>query len=246
MNTDRTVARLITECLRQEGVEVVFGIPGEENIQLVQEIHDDPSIRFVLVRHEQGASFMADVYGRLTGRAGVCTATLGPGAINLLLGVTDATTDSVPVVAISAQVGLNRIYKESHQIVDLETMFAPVTKWSATIQRPEAVPEMLRKAFDLAQAERPGATYIAVPQDVESEIADASLVPLVSRPTHHALPDPAQIDAAIQALQTAHSPIVLAGHGVARSHAEVPLRELVATLNLPLATPFQAKGVLPA
>ncbi len=245
VNSERTVARLITECLRREGVQFVFGIPGEENIQLVQEIDDDPDIRFVLVRHEQGASFMADVYGRLTGRAGVCTATLGPGAINLLLGVTDATTDSVPVVAISAQVGLNRIYKESHQIVDLEKMFAPVTKWSATIQRPEAVPEMVRKAFDLAQAERPGATYLAVPQDVEAELVEASVVPLVSRPTHHALPDPVQIDAAIAALSNATSPVILAGHGVARSHAEDELRELVETLNLPLATTFQAKGVLP-
>lgn len=245
VNTERTVARLITECLRQEGVTVVFGIPGEENIQLVKEIDDDPDIRFILVRHEQGASFMADVYGRLAGRAGVCTATLGPGAINLLLGVTDATTDSVPVVAISAQVGLNRIFKESHQIVDLETMFRPVTKWSATIQRPEAVPEMMRKAFDLAQAERPGATYLAVPQDIEAERVDTSIVPLVARPIHRAAPDVAQIDAAIQALRTATSPVVLAGHGVARAHAEGPLRELVETLNLPLATTFQAKGVLP-
>lgn len=107
---------------------------------------------------------MADIYGRLTGKAGVCTATLGPGAINLLLGVTDAQTDSTPLVAISAQVGLNRIYKESHQIVDLLSMFKPVTKWADMMLTPAAVPEMLRKAFDVAQAERPGAVYLAIPK----------------------------------------------------------------------------------
>lgn len=116
--TAKTVAELVISCLEAEGVEYMFGIPGEENIRLVDATAGS-KIRFILVRHEQGAAFMADIYGRLTGKAGVCTATLGPGAINLLLGVTDAQTDSTPLVAISAQVGLNRIYKESHQIVDL-------------------------------------------------------------------------------------------------------------------------------
>src|SRR5919198_599207 len=119
-------AHLIVRCLEAEGVEYVFGIPGEENIRLVDALSDS-SIRYVLVRHEQGASFMAEMYGRLTGRAGVCSATLGPGAINLLLGVADATTNSTPLVALSAQVGMNRSFKESHQIVDLVNMFKPVT-----------------------------------------------------------------------------------------------------------------------
>src|SRR6266436_7008451 len=114
----RTVASLLVECLEAEGVEHVFGIPGEENIHFVDALTSS-SIRYILVRHEQGASFMADVYGRLAGRAGVCSATLGPGAINLLLGVADATTNSTPLLAISAQVGMNRSFKESHQGVDL-------------------------------------------------------------------------------------------------------------------------------
>ena len=118
------------------------------------------SIRYVLVRHEQAASFMAEVYGRLTGAAGVCSATLGPGAINLLLGVADATTNSTPVVALSAQVGTRRMFKESHQGVDLVPMFRPVTKWSELVATREAVPEMIRKAFKLAQTERPGAVYL--------------------------------------------------------------------------------------
>src|SRR5438132_719870 len=161
-----TAAQLLVQCLENEGVKYAFGIPGEENIQVIDAL-DNSSIRFVLVRHEQAASFMADIYGRLTGQAGVCIGTLGPGAINLLLGTADANTDSVPLVAMSAQGGLNRIYKESHQIIDLVSMFKPVTKWAELIPRPEAVPEMVRKAFKLAQTERPGAVYLALPEDVE-------------------------------------------------------------------------------
>jgi len=123
--SSRSTAELIVECLENEGVTHVFGIPGEENIHLVEAISRS-SIRYVLARHEQGASFMAETYGRLTGRAGVCSATLGPGAINLLLGTADATTNSTPLIALSAQVGMNRSFKESHQGVDLVAMFAPV------------------------------------------------------------------------------------------------------------------------
>src|SRR6516164_3486418 len=121
-HVESTAAKLLVRCLENEGVEYIFGIPGEENIHFIDALRDS-SIRYILARHEQGASFMADIYGRLTGKAGVCSATLGPGAINLLLGTADATTNSAPLVAISAQVGLNRIYKESHQIVDLVNMF---------------------------------------------------------------------------------------------------------------------------
>jgi acetolactate synthase-1/2/3 large subunit len=153
-------AQLLVRCLENEGVKYVFGIPGEENIHFIDALNGS-SIRFILVRHEQGAAFMADMYGRLTGRAGVCIATLGPGAINLLLGVADAHTDSAPLVAISAQVALSRIYKESHQGVDLVGMFRPVTKWADIVLKPEAIPEMVRKAFKLAQTERPGAVYLA-------------------------------------------------------------------------------------
>ena len=147
-----TVANLIVKCLENEGVKYVFGIPGEENIRLIDAINRSSIIRFILVHHEQSASFMAEMYGRVTGKAGVCIGTLGPGAINLLLGTADAFTDSVPLVAISAQVGLNRAYKETHQFVDLLSMFKPITKWSAEIKIPETVPAMVRKAFKVAQS----------------------------------------------------------------------------------------------
>src|SRR6266581_8127926 len=162
----QNTAQLLVTCLENEGVEYIFGIPGEENIHFIDALRDSP-IRYILTRHEQGASFMADIYGRLTGKAGVCSATLGPGAINLLLGTADATTNSAPLVALSAQVGLDRIYKESHQIVDLVTMFRPVTKWAETVLTAGAVPEMVRKAFKQAQTSRPGAVYLAIPEDVE-------------------------------------------------------------------------------
>src|ERR1700752_5320772 len=173
----RSTAELIFECLENEGVTHVFGIPGEENIRLIEALSKS-SIEYVLTRHEQGASFMAETYGRLTGKAGVCSATLGPGAINLLLGVADATTNSTPVVALSAQVGMNRMFKESHQGVDLVSMFAPVTKWSELRATPDAVREMVRKAFKLAQTERPGAVYLAVPEDVEKAWAPDAAAPL--------------------------------------------------------------------
>lgn len=246
MTGTRTVAETIVDCLESEGVEYVFGIPGEENILLVTAIDKSPSIRFVLTRHEQAAAFMADIHGRLTQRAGVCTATLGPGAINLLLGVADANTDSTPLVAISAQVGLNRIYKESHQIVDLVGMFTPVTKWAETVVTPDAVPEMVRKAFDVAQSERPGAVYLAVPQDVEAaNVPEESRQPLNIRPTHQAAPDETRIAAAVELLRSARNPVILAGHGVARAGAEKELVAFAEALNLPTATTFMAKGVIP-
>ncbi|WP_342627121.1 acetolactate synthase large subunit [Nguyenibacter vanlangensis] len=240
-----TVAQLVVHCLEAEGVRYMFGIPGEENIRLV-DATEGSSIRFVLVRHEQAASFMADIYGRLTGRAAVCTATLGPGAINLLLGVADANTDSTPLVAITAQVGLNRIYKESHQYVDLESMFRPVTKWAATMTTALAVPEMVRKAFDLAQRERPGAVYLAIPEDLEATAAPAGLAPLCCRPSHATAPDAGRVAAAADILRAARRPVILAGHGVARARASDKLRKLSEMLNIPVATTFMAKGVLPA
>jgi len=238
------IAHLLVRCLEHEGVTHVFGIPGEENIRFTDALSDS-SIRYILVRHEQAASFMAEVYGRLTGNAGVCSATLGPGAINLLLGVADATTNSTPVVALSAQVGMNRSFKESHQGVDLVSMFAPVTKWSELIATPEAVPEMVRKAFKLAQTERPGAVYLAVPEDVETSPAPDGARPLaVNRPRPDE-PSAGQLARAADVLAGARCPIVLAGHGAARAGAADAVRRFAEQLRLPVATTFHGKGVLP-
>ncbi len=240
--TSLSVAELIVRCLENEGVSHVFGIPGEENIHLVDALSRS-SIHYVLVRHEQGASFMAETFGRITGSAGVCSATLGPGAINLLLGAADATTNSTPLIALSAQVGMNRSFKESHQGVDLVAMFAPVTKWSALIATPGAVPEMLRKSFKLAQTERPGAVYLAVPEDIETALAPPGASPLpvnVPRPDE---PSPGQVARAASILKAAVNPVVLAGHGATRARAGDNLRRFAEALGVPVATTFHGKGV---
>jgi len=244
MSEQRSTAELIVECLENEGVTHVFGIPGEENIRLMEALAKS-SITYVLTRHEQGASFMAETYGRLTGKAGVCSATLGPGAINLLLGTADATTNSTPLVALSAQVGMQRSFKESHQGIDLVPMFAPVTKWSALMATPGAAPEMIRKAFKLAQAERPGAVYLAVPEDVEEAAAPSSLTPLRVNVPRADDPSAEQVSRAAQILRDARNPVVLAGHGAARDGASAALIRFAQGLNIPVATTFHGKGVFP-
>ena len=240
----RRAAELLVQCLEQEGVNCVFGIPGEENIYLTEALSRS-TIRYVLVRHEQAASFMAEIHGRLTGRAGVCSATLGPGAINLLLGTADAYTNSTPLLALSAQVGLNRIYKESHQSVDLVSMFAPVTKWSDLILSPGAIPEMIRKAFKIAQTERPGAVYLGVPEDVEAALVPDRLAPLEINTPRTDQPSPSQIARAAAVLDASERPIILAGHGAARSGAAQALLRFSEQLGLPVATTFHGKGVFP-
>ncbi len=239
-----TAAGLLVRCLENEGVTTVFGIPGEENIHLVNALQRS-SIRYVLTRHEQAASFMAEMHGRVTGRAGVVSATLGPGAINLQLGVADATTNSTPLVALSAQVGQDRNYKESHQFVDLVSMFAPITKWSASVPNPGAVPEMVRKAFKTAETERPGAVYLAVPEDVEAAPAGPELAPLRRSVVQAEAPSPAQVDRAAALLLDARRPIVLAGHGAARGGADKALAAFASTMGVPAAVTFHGKGVLP-
>jgi acetolactate synthase-1/2/3 large subunit len=238
----RTVAHLLVECLEQEGVEYVFGLPGEENLHTIDALANS-SIRSVTTRDERGAAFMADTYGALTGKPGVCLATLGPGAINLMLGVANAHLDSHPLVAITAQAGLNRQYKESHQSVDLVRLYQPITKWGGMVTVPEAVPEMVRKAFKQARTERPGASVLILPEDVAEEPAEGR--PLrVNVPVDPA-PAEAQVHRAAQLLDEAVAPVVLAGPGVARDDAMDALARFSERLRLPVATTFLGKGVFP-
>ncbi|GDY30660.1 acetolactate synthase large subunit [Gandjariella thermophila] len=239
-----TAAGLLVRCLENEGVSVIFGIPGEENIHLIQALEKSP-IRYVLTRHEQAASFMAEMYGRVTGSAGVVSATLGPGAINMQLGVADATTNSTPVVALSAQVGHDRDYKESHQFIDLVNLFRPITQWSASVPSAAAIPEMVRKAFKTAETERPGAVYLAVPEDVESGDADPVLAPLPRNVVRPDAPAPGQVRRAAALLRESRRPIVLAGHGAARNGAGAALVDFAHRMRIPVATTFHGKGVIP-
>ena len=237
-----TVARLLVSCLENEGVEYVFGLPGEENLHVIDAI-EASGIRFVTTRDERGAAFMADTYGALTGRPGVCLATLGPGAINLMLGVANAHLDSHPLVAITAQAGLHRLYKESHQAVDLVALFDPITKWGGMITVGEAVPEMVRKAFKQARTERPGAAVLILPEDVAAQETPGE--PLrVNVPVDPA-PSEVQVRRAVEILDGARSPVVLAGPGVARDDAMEALVRFSERLGLPVATTFLGKGVFP-
>jgi acetolactate synthase-1/2/3 large subunit len=241
-DASRNVAQLLVACLENEGVEYVFGLPGEENLHVIDALVDS-RIRFVTTRDERGAAFMADTYGALTGRAGVCLATLGPGAINLMLGIANAQLDSHPLVAIMAQAGLDRLYKESHQVVDLVSIYRPVTKWGDMVTLPTAAPEMVRKAFKQAQTERPGATFIVLPEDVAELGADAQ--PLPVNVPRDPFPSEDQVHRAAQVLSGASHPVVLAGAGVARDGARDALIRFSERLNVPVATTFLGKGVFP-
>ncbi|MEE3063822.1 MAG: acetolactate synthase large subunit [Actinomycetota bacterium] len=239
-----TAARLMVQCLENEGVEVVFGLPGEENIRFVQALASS-QIRYVLTRHEQAAAFMAEMYGRVTGRAAVVSATLGPGAINMQLGVADATTNSTPMVAISAQVGQDRQFKESHQYVDLVSMFVPITRWADGVPTARAIPEMFRKAFKVAEAERPAAVYLAVPEHIDADETDYELRPLPRNVVRAEAPAPGQIERAVEVMRNAKRPVVLAGHGAARADATAALVRFSENFGIQVANTFHGKGVMP-
>lgn len=236
-------SEVLIQCLEAEGVRFVFGIPGEETLDLNESL-DRSSIEFVPVRHEQGAAFIADVYGRLTGRAGVCLGTLGPGATNLVTGVADAFLDRAPLVALTGQVDLERMHKESHQNLDVLGIMAPITKWNARVSDPAIIPEVVRKAFKVAQAEKPGPTHLELPEDVMRSECDARPLPS----SRLVQPEPADSDIALAArlIREARAPIVLAGNGVVRQHASDALRRFVHATGLQVAETFMGKGLLDA
>lgn len=234
-------AQLMVRCLEAEQVEYIFGIPGEENLNVMDALLDS-SIQFVCTRHEQGAAFMADVYGRLTGKAGVCMSTLGPGATNLITGVADANMDRAPVVAIAGQAATSRMHKESHQVVDLVSMFRPISKYSAQILEPETTPEVIRKAFKQAQSEKPGACFIDFPENVAKMPTHATPL-LISEPLRSGA-HPEVRDQALALIKQAKHPLILAGNGIIRARAEDKLLAFAETFHLPVVNTFMAKGVI--
>ena len=236
-------AELFVRCLENEGVEFLFGVPGEENVDIMDALLDS-SIKFITTRHEQGAAFMADVYGRLTGKAGVCLSTLGPGATNLITGVADADMDRAPLVAIAGQGATTRMHKESHQILDLVNMFEPITKYAAQIREPEIVTEIVRKAFKVAQTEKPGACFIDFPENIAAaEIAGKK--PIEVQTAYISAPPEFKIEQAARIIAEAKCPIILAGNGVVRARASESLVSFAEVLRIPVATTFMAKGAFP-
>lgn len=236
-------AELFVKCLENEGIDCIYGIPGEENIDVMDAILDS-KIKFVTTRHEQGAAFMADVYGRLTGRAGVCLGTLGPGATNLVTGVADANMDRAPVVAIAGQGATTRLHKESHQILDLVSLFEPITKYSAQILDASIITEVVRKAFKVAETEKPGCSFIDFPENIAG-MEGAELAPLKVQKATAPSPPEQKLRQAAQIISQARHPLVLAGNGVIRADACGSLQNFAEKVNVPVATTFMAKGALP-
>lgn len=233
---------LLVECLRAEGVERVFGIPGEENLDLMDDIHS-AGMGFVLTRHEQAAAFMAATVGRLTGRPGVCLSTLGPGATNLVSGVADAYLSNLPMVALVAQAGAARRDPPQKQVIDLLAMFRPITKKAMDIASPDDVPRSVRKAFGTASAERSGPVMLQLPEDVmRKETAGNPSDPPRRRSMKAKDGDLAVIHYIIS---SSKRPLVIAGHGALRENAVPALIKLCEAWNLPAGCTWMAAGAVP-
>jgi acetolactate synthase-1/2/3 large subunit len=240
----RTAAHLLVDCLAAEGCEYVFSVPGEETMDILDALSDHTSVRHITTRHEQGAAFMADVYGRLTGRAAVAMATLGPGATNLVTGIADAHLDRAPMVAITGQASSDKLHKEAHQVVDIVQMFAPVTKWSARVQRVEAIPEIVRKAFRVATLEKPGPTHVELPENLAAMAVEDDAAPLLPGRTYFPEPTDEAIAHAADLIARSERPLILAGNGVLRRRAAGGLRALARGLHVPVAVTFMGKGAV--
>jgi len=233
---------LFVRCLESEGVTHIFGVPGEENADLMISLLDSP-INFVLCRHEQAAAFMADAFGRLTGKPGVCLSTLGPGATNLVTGVADANMDRAPVVAIIGQASTNRLHKESHQNMDAVAMFDPITKWGQSIANANTIPEVVRKAFKIAAAEKPGACVIELPEDVAKQPVE--LHPMRVERTRRPAADHKAVAQAVDLIAESQIPLVLAGNGAIRKRAAKQLNRFVKKTGIATVNTFMGKGAVP-
>ncbi|MFC1860611.1 acetolactate synthase large subunit [Chloroflexota bacterium] len=237
---------LLITCLENERVEFIFGIPGEETLDLMDSLSGS-KIRFVLARHEQAAAFMADAYGRLSGKAGVCLATLGPGATNLLTGIADAFLDRAPLVAITGQADLRRIHKESHQYINIVESFQAATKWNTRIELPDVVPEVVRKAFKVAESEKPGAVHLELPDNIASrETNEAHVSPIPPIRVRRSSPDRHSLRRAAELIETSKFPVILAGNGVVRKNATPQLQKFAELFCIPVVTTFMGKGAVTA
>jgi acetolactate synthase I/II/III large subunit len=232
---------LFIKCLEDEGVEYIFGMPGEETNDLMISLLDS-KIKFILVRHEQGAAFMADVYGRLTHKVGVCLSTLGPGATNLTTGVANANMDRSPILAITGQTGTNVLHKESHQNMDVVTMFKPITKWSWSIRNSDTIPEIIRRAFKTSLAEKSGAVHLVLPQDIAKK--NSEIGPIITQESLRSRPNYELVKKAARIIIDAQRPLILIGNGVIRGSASTCLRKFVEQTGMCSMNTFMAKGVI--
>ncbi|MDT8403847.1 acetolactate synthase large subunit [Sulfuriflexus sp.] len=231
---------LFVKCLETEGIEYIFGVPGEENADFMISLEKSEQIKFILTRHEQGAAFMAEVYGRLTGNPAGCLGTLGPGATNLITGVADSNMDRSPMLVLTGQGASTRLHKESHQVMDVVAMFEPVTKWAQTIWHPDNIPEIVRKAVRLARTEKPGACHIELPEDIAKR--DTEEKPMTVRRFRRPVAADKIVDQAFAKIQQARHPIIIAGNGCIRKRASKQLRDLCEKTGIGVISTFMAKG----
>lgn len=231
---------LFVQCLEEEGIEYIFGVPGEENADFMMSLEKSEKIKFILCRHEQGAAFMAEVYGRLTGTPAGCLGTLGPGATNLITGVADANMDRAPMLVLTGQGSSERLHKESHQVMDVVAMFEPVTKWSQQVVNEHTIPEIIRKAVRLARSEKPGAVLIELPEDIASRETDKQ--PMTPIRYRRPVGDDKALDRAWEVIKSAKRPVILAGNGCIRRRASKQLRQFCDTTGIGVISTFMAKG----
>jgi acetolactate synthase I/II/III large subunit len=233
---------LFLRCLESEGVEYIFGLPGEENNDIMFSLLNS-KIKFILVRHEQGAAFMADVYGRLTQKVGVCLSTLGPGATNLITGVANANMDRSPILAITGQTDSNLRHKESHQNMDVVSMFYPITKWRWSIHNTHVIAELVRRAFKISIEEKAGAVHLELPEDIAKEKSDIKPIKKPKR-TLRSRPQKGLIKKAVKMILSAKIPIILVGNGCIRGNASSNIRRFVEKTGIFSMNTFMAKGVI--
>lgn len=232
---------LFIRCLEAEGVEYIFGIPGEETSDLIMSLLDS-KIKFVLVRHEQAAAFMADMYGRLTQKVGVCLSTLGPGATNLTTGVANANMDRSPILVITGQTDTDFLHKESHQNMDAVAMFKPITKWRWSIRNADSIPEIVRRAFKIALEEKAGAVHLELPQDIAKMESD--IKPIKTQQVFRSRPNEELIEKAAKLILESKTPILLVGNGCIRGRASLYVRKFVEKTGICSMNTFMAKGVI--
>ncbi|MBI2422613.1 MAG: acetolactate synthase large subunit [Candidatus Hydrogenedentes bacterium] len=233
---------LMVKCLEEAGIQYIFGVPGEENADFMMSL-EESSIRFILCRHEQGAAFMADLYGRLTGKAAGCLGTLGPGATNLVTGVADANMDRAPMLVLTGQGSSTRLHKESHQAMDVTGLFEPITKWAHTVIHPANIPEMIHKAVRLAETEKPGAVHIELPEDIAK--METNGVPFPFKKVRRPVTDEKIVSQAMEIILNAKRPVILAGNGAIRKRASTQLRAFVEKTGIGVVTTFMGKGCIP-
>lgn len=234
---------LFIKALENEGVEYIFGLPGEENIDFLESVRKSEKIKFILTRHEQGAGFMAATYGRLTGKAGVCLSTLGPGATNLVTPTAYAQLGAMPLVVITGQKPIKTSKQGKFQIIDTVEMMQPLTKFTKQITHSSNIPAVVREAFRVAQKERPGAVHIELPEDIATEeVENPTLFDVVDFKTPYAGAD--LIRMAAELFEKAERPILLIGAGANRKRASVALTDFVEAIGIPFFNTQMGKGII--